>query len=170
MKTSFFLLLFVALFSSATELNIDIDKGFLGAKWLSSKDKVIEVLGEPNGSFRINKHREFLFYGKNIGLLISRNQLREIVIGQIFSHHYYDMPVIMNNKFNASELTINNEIFIEQPFKQVEKALNISLGNPGYNVITGTDDVTIKLSFSGTNFNGIESSFKLNEMRVTYQL
>ncbi|MFW8591845.1 hypothetical protein ACOI22_13640 [Glaciecola sp. 2405UD65-10] len=153
----------------ASNLDFKVDEGFMGAKWLDSEEEVIKALGEPNGKFKINKNRTLLIYGKSLSLLISRSQLREIKIGDVFSFNYRDLPLTKNSNFVGSNFTINGERFIEEDFSQVQKALGIELGEPDYNKNVGTDDVAITLSFSSMSMGGGDS-FRLGSATFTYQL
>lgn len=64
MRLIFLLILFVSTGASASNLDIKINEGFLGAKWLDSEEDVIAAIGKPNGRFQINKNRTLLIYGR----------------------------------------------------------------------------------------------------------
>jgi len=165
-------LLFILLVSTsanASNLDIKIDEGILGAKWLDSEEAVIAAIGKPNGRFQINKNRTLLIYGKSLTLLISRGQLREVKIADVFSFEYDKMPLTINTEYSKNNFTINGEPFIEEEFEQVQKALGMNIGEPDYTKVVGTDDITITLGFSTTGMGG-GGPFSLRYATFTYQL
>jgi len=170
LKNLIFLILLLPSYAFASNLDIDINKGFLGAKWLSSQEEVETVLGKPNGYYRINKNRTLLFYGKSVSLLISRNRLREVNIGGDLSDALSELPTTFNTKYDVSNLTINGKPFLRERFEKVEEALNIELGAPSYSVSAGTDEVLVDLQFSGVGGYGSENEFVLRKISFAYQL
>ncbi|MEP4889685.1 MAG: hypothetical protein ABJV04_06635 [Aliiglaciecola sp.] len=157
---------------NADNLDINVNEGFLGAKWLSSQKEVEAALGKPNGYYRINKNRTLLFYGKSVSLLISRDRFRAVSIGGSLSEALAEYPNTINTKYEISNLTINGKPFFEQNFKAVEEALEIELGSPSYNISVGTDEVTINMKFSGIGGYRSEdvTKYQLRELSFAYQL
>jgi hypothetical protein len=170
LKNLIFLILLLPSYGFASNLDIDINKGFLGVKWLSSHEEVEAVLGKPNGYYRINKNRTLLFYGKSVSLLISRNRFREVHIGGDLSDALSELPTTFNTKYDVSNLTINGKPFLRERFEKVEEALKIELGVPSYSVSAGTDEVFVDLSFSGVGGYGSENEFVLRKISFAYQL
>ncbi|MEW8383217.1 MAG: hypothetical protein AB2704_15310 [Candidatus Thiodiazotropha taylori] len=154
----------------AFSLDLEPSKSVLGVPWDSSEEEAMKLLGSPNGYFQATKYKKLVFYGKSVVLIFKRGKLKGFRYYDVCCRALYQMSASVNSKYSNEPLSINGTLLTGSSFQTINRSLPYELGSPDYRAEIATDEVTIKLGFTGTGFPGKAEEFLFGSIEVDYEL
>ena len=169
MKPYFYLALFLPVSVLAQDRNIVLDEGIFGVPWASSEAELVEILGDPNGHFRISRFRKLVYFGKSHSFLFVNDQLKGYYLLEHNHTNLFNTPVSINQDFDQVTVSVEGREIIGKLFEEVETLIGRELGEPDYRANFATDFVSVRFTFSGSMGSG-ETSFRLSGIEIAYEL
>ncbi|ODC00526.1 hypothetical protein A3197_09370 [Candidatus Thiodiazotropha endoloripes] len=162
--------LFIIWSGHAFCLDLEPAKSVLGVPWNSSEAEAMKILGSPNGYFHATKHKKLVFYGKSVVLLFKRGKLKGFRYYEACCRALYQMSVSINSKYSKEPISLDGVKLSGSSFHNLNRSLSYELGLPDYRAEIATDEVTIRLGFTGSGYPGKAEEFHFSSIEVDYDL
>ncbi len=151
-------------------LDIEPAKSVLDVPWDSSEEEAKKLLGAPNGYFQATKHKKLVFYGKSVVLLFKRGKLKGFRYYEACCRALYQMSVSINSNYSKEPISLDGIKLSGKTFQEINSSLSYELGSPDYRAEIATDEVTIKLGFSGRRYQSKAEEFHFSSIEIDYDL